>query len=253
MTGRTDEAVGRAFVLVRDGYDLNRLYGEIDALDNKIDGAAQLHFYAIVAHLLQSVTSWLLKNDERKADLSAAINRLKEARASLEPELPRIMPAFMLSSLEERTRALREAGAPENLAAELALLGVTGLVPDIAHVARMSGADLAAAARAFFTVSDIFRIGRIEEAALAIPTTDYYDGLALARATDALGKARRGICAAALAAHKKAPDPVRAWIDAGGARIQRTRERLQALTEGGDVTVSRLSVASGLMTDLAGM
>jgi glutamate dehydrogenase len=253
LTGPTEEAVGRAFVLVREGSDLDRLYAGIDALDNKIDGAAQLGLYEIVAHLLETVTSWLLKNGNRVVDLSDGIARLREARAVLEPQLPKIMPAFMLASLEERTRSLQEAGAPDTLAADLALLGVSANVPDIAHVAAVSGADLGAAARAYFTVSDIFRIGRIEEAAQAIPTTDYSDRLARERATDALGKARRGICAAALATHGKGADPVRAWIAAGGERIQRTRDRLQALTEGGDVTVSKLSVASGLMADLAGL
>jgi len=253
LTGETDEAAGRAFLLVREGYDLNRLYAEIDALDNKIDGGAQLKLYAIAAHLLEQVTSWLLKSGDGITDLSARIRRLKEARAALEPELPKIMPAFMRASLEERTQSLKEKGAPDKLAGELAMLGVSGLVPDIVHVAAAAKADLAAAARAFFVVSDVFRIGRIEEAAEALGTTDYYDGMALERATDALGKARRGICVAALTAHAKEADPVRAWIAAGGERIQRTRERLQALTEGGDVTVSKLSVASGLMTDLAGL
>jgi glutamate dehydrogenase len=253
LTGETDEAVGRAFLLVREGYDLNRLYAEIDALDNRIDGGAQLKLYSIAAHLLEQVTSWLLKSGDEITDLSARIHRLKEARAALEPELPKIMPAFMLASLEERTQRLKEVGAPEKLAGELAMLSVSGLVPDIVHVAAAAKADLTAAARAFFVVSDVFRIGRIEEAAQALGTTDYYDGMALERATDALGKARQGICVAALTAHAKEADPVRAWIAAGGERIQRIRERLQALTEGGDVTVSKLSVASGLMTDLAGL
>jgi glutamate dehydrogenase len=43
---------------------------------------------------------------------------------------------------------------------------------------------------------------------------------------------------------------VAAWVDAGGQRIARARERLQALTEGGEITVSRLTVAAGLMSDL---
>ena len=46
---------------------------------------------------------------------------------------------------------------------------------------------------------------------------------------------------AALAGFGKAGDPVAAWLEAGGERIAATRERLQALTEGGDITVSRLS------------
>ena len=58
-----------------------------------------------------------------------------------------------------------------------------------------------------------------------------------------IGAARRGIAVSALSAFGKASQPVSAWLEAGGERIARTRERLQALTEGGDISVSRLSVA----------
>jgi glutamate dehydrogenase len=67
-----------------------------------------------------------------------------------------------------------------------------------------------------------------------------------------IGTARRGIAVAALSSYGKAADPVAAWLEAGGERVARTRERLQALVEGGEISVSRLSVASGLMGDLTG-
>ena len=87
----------------------------------------------------------------------------------------------------------------------------------------------------------------------SIAVTDYYDGLALSRAADMIGAARRGIAVAALTGLRQGrPSRSAAWLEAGGERIARTRERLQALTEGGDITVSRLSVASGLMSDLTG-
>ena len=95
---------------------------------------------------------------------------------------------------------------------------------------------------------------RIEDAARSITPSDYYDGLALSRATDTIGAARRGIAVAALTGHA-GRRPIRSrpgWKPAAsGSRA--TRERLQALTEGGDITVSRLSVASGLMSDLTAM
>jgi glutamate dehydrogenase len=130
---------------------------------------------------------------------------------------------------------------------------VAELIPDIALTARTAGADIVVAARAFFAVSDAFRIPRVEDAARSITPSDYYDQLALSRATDTIGAARRGIAVAALTGHANAVDPVAAWLEAGGERVARIRERLQALTEGGDITVSRLSVASGLMSDLTGM
>ena len=142
---------------------------------------------------------------------------------------------------------------PEKLAERLAGLDVLELIPDIAYIAGAAKADLGAAARAYLAVSEAFRIGRIEDAARAIQPSDYYDGLALSRAKDTIGAAKRGITVAALSSSSAAADPVAAWLEAGGERIARARERLQALTEGGDITVSRLSVASGLMSDLAGL
>ena len=133
------------------------------------------------------------------------------------------------------------------------LLDVAELVPDIALVAAQAKAGLLEAAKAFFAVSDAFRIGRIEDAARSIAPADYYDGLALSRAGDTIGAARRGMAVAALGRFAKAEDPVAGWMAAGGERIARARERLQALTEGSEITVSRLSVASGLMSDLTGL
>jgi glutamate dehydrogenase len=119
-------------------------------------------------------------------------------------------------------------------------------------ICRRADSDMLSAAKAFFDVTVAFRIGRIEEAARSIATTDYYESMALARALDTIAAARRGIAIEALDSHGRSQEPVRAWLEAGSQRIDRTRERLQALTESGEITVSRLSVAAGLMSDLTG-
>src|SRR6185437_14137391 len=137
-------------------------------------------------------------------------------------------------------------------AERLALGDIAELIPDISLVAQAARSDLATAAKAFFAVSDAFRIARMEDVARSLTPSDYYDELALSRATDTIDAARRGMAVAALAGFGAAADPVAAWLEAGGGRVMRVRERLQGLTEGGDITVSRLTVASGLMSDLTG-
>ncbi|PBC18971.1 MULTISPECIES: NAD-glutamate dehydrogenase [unclassified Mesorhizobium] len=252
-TGRTAADVVRTFAVVRDGFALPALYSEIDALDNQIDGQVQLDLYQMVSRLIYVTSGWYLKNDAGTAPLGQRIAELQDARKALEPKLVSLLPAFSRERIEEKRHGLFKAGAPERLAEQLALSEVAELVPDIALTARTAGADIVAAAKAFFAVSDAFRIPRVEDAARSITPSDYYDQLALSRATDTIGAARRGIAVAALTGHAKAADPVAAWLEAGGERVARIRERLQALTEGGDITVSRLSVASGLMSDLTGM
>lgn len=252
-TGRTAADVVRTFAVVRDGFALPALYREIDALDNQIDGQVQLDLYQMVSRLIYVTSGWYLKNDAGTAPLGQRIAELQDARKALEPKLVSLLPAFSRERIEEKRHGLFKAGAPEKLAEQLALSEVAELIPDIALTARMANADIVAAAKAFFAVSDAFRIPRVEDAARSITPSDYYDQLALSRATDTIGAARRGIAVAALTGHAKTADPVAAWLEAGGERVARIRERLQALTEGGDITVSRLSVASGLMSDLTGM
>ncbi|AZO17899.1 NAD-glutamate dehydrogenase [Mesorhizobium sp. M2A.F.Ca.ET.043.05.1.1] len=252
-TGRPAADVVRTFAVVRDGFALPALYKEIDALDNQIDGQTQLDLYQSVSRLIFVTSGWYLKNEAGSAPLGQRIAELQEARKALEPKLVSLLPAFSRERIEERRQGLFKGGAPEKLAGQLALAEVAELMPDVALTARTANADIVSAAKAFFAVSDAFRIPRVEEAARSIMPPDYYDQLALSRATDTIGVARRGIAVAALTAHGAAADPVAAWLEAGGERVARIRERLQALTEGGDITVSRLSVASGLMTDLTGM
>lgn len=241
-----------SYTVVRDGFDMPGLFGAIDALDNAVDGQAQLGFYQAVTRLINGATHWDLKNGDRSMHVGERAGELRRARGVLEPVLVDLLPAFMKARLDGRTAAFEQAGAPSDLASRLAFLDVAEIVPDIDLVARSAEAKLPTAAKAFLGVTEAFRIGRIEDAARAVVPSDYYDGLALSRANDMIGAARRGMTISVLASHRDAADPVAAWLEAGGHPLTRARERLQALTESGDISVSRLTVAAGIMTDLAG-
>jgi glutamate dehydrogenase len=252
VSGAAAAEVVRAFVIVRDGFGLGSVYAEIDALDNRIDGQVQLDLYQELGTLVHGATAWFLKDGDHETALPEAVARLRDALKRLEPKLPTMLPPLVRQAVDSRAQSLKTAGAPAPLAERLAMLGITALVPEIALVARAAGSDPVAAAKVFFAVTDRFRIGRIEDAARSITPADYYDGLALGRAMETIGQARRGIAVSALTAHGGAGDPVEAWTGARGDRVARTRDRLTALTESGEITVSRLAVAAGLMGDLAG-
>lgn len=252
-TGRTPREVVRAFAVVRDGFDMQELFAGIDALDNRIDGQLQLDLYASVTRLIYVASAWDLKNGDDQAPLGQQINTLREARRTLRPKIVAVAPAAIQERIKARRSALAEAGVSGDLAERLSRIELAELVQDIALVGRRAKADIIDAAKAYFAVSEAFRIGRIEDAANALSPSDYYDGMALARAQDTIASARRNMAVAALQGAGKAAtgaDAVSVWLEAGGDRLARLRERLQALTEGGDITVSRLSVAAGLMGDL---
>jgi len=249
-TGTLPASVVRAYVLVRDGLDLPALYRQIDTLDNKIPGDVQNGMYAGLTKLIWSATAWALKSSNYTADLGESVTRLRQAIKGLRPVLPKLMPAFLVEDARQRREDLTAAGVPGDLAAAVAELPSIGFVPEIMQIAAQGGTTLKRAAQAYFAVTDIFRIARINEAAGRIVTYDRFEALALARGVDEIASARRAITATALASHPVSDDPVGDWIDAERARIERARNQISALTESGEITLAKMTVAAGMMRDL---
>ena len=140
---------------------------------------------------------------------------------------------------------------PEDLAGHIAGLGGLALAPDICHVAAFSKTDLGRATEAFFAVTDAFRVGRIVAAVDRIPVSDHFEGLALARGLDEIFEARRIIAATALDGNPKAADPAGEWLNANKARIAHVRGQILTLTDSGELSVAKLTVAAGMLSDLA--
>ncbi|WP_027231063.1 NAD-glutamate dehydrogenase [Phyllobacterium sp. UNC302MFCol5.2] len=251
LTGRSGPEIVRAYVIVRDGFSLDSVFAAIDALDNAVAGDTQNGFYAKVAQMLNWTTAWVLRNGTAGASLATAIDEIKKARDALQPRLEKLLPASMLGLIRDDTASNAALGAPPALAAQLARLSVAPIIPDIAAVAQQANIDIATAGKAYFDISEAFRIGRIEDAARGVSVADYYDGLALARATDLISQARRGIAVAALSRHGKNADPAKDWLTSRGARVDEVRQRMANIVESGDLTVSRLAVAAGLLSDLS--
>ncbi|WP_274423326.1 NAD-glutamate dehydrogenase [Chelativorans sp. YIM 93263] len=250
MTGRPASEIVAAYAVVRDGFDLRSLYAAIDALDNRIDGQVQLGLYQRVWKLIVTATAWQLKTGAGQGNTGERIRRLAEARRTLEPQLDTVMTDFLKNGMNETVRTLEGEDVPADLARQLAFLDVAVLVPDIAHAADTAKAELSRAASTFFAISEAFRLSRIEAAADSLTPADYYDGLARARAMDTIDAARRDITITALSTYPDADNPAQRWVEAGDSRVARVRERLQSLIDTGDLSISRLTVAAGLIADL---
>ena len=251
MTGRAPADVARAFAIVRDGYGLEALYSAIDALDNLIPGQEQLRLYEHVARLTFHATGWQLRNGDTAAAVGTAVEKLLAARRHLEPKLASLLPDFMKDKLSERQARMVAIGVPEALARSIAMLAISELVPDIMAVAAGAGVALDQAALVYFRATEHFRIGRIEHAARAISTPDYYDALALSRAGDMINAARRGIAMAALTNHGGDKQPFDSWVMAHETNLHLAGKRLATLLDSGELTISKLTVAAALMGDLA--
>lgn len=236
--------VALAYAAVRDAYGLNILNAGIDALDGAVSGSVQLALYAEVESLLRRECLWFLRNAGSGRDLGefvavhkAGIDRLRET--------PGLLPGAQRQALDARVKALMAHGVPEVLALRVGELPELSHASDIVLVAERCGVETETAARAYFGVAGLFELFRIIEDGRAIVLADRYERMALDRALANLTRALRDLASDVLTAGS-----LDRLVAERSVAVARTVASVRELTEG-DITVSRLSVAAGLLADLA--
>ncbi|MEX6506846.1 NAD-glutamate dehydrogenase [Jiella sp. M17.18] len=246
-TGASPAEIVRAFVAAKDGLDVRGLYERVDALDGALHGRTQNALYAEIGRFLRRTTRWYVQNERFAGGLTGAAIDSRDALTRLKPKLKDLATDAAREEADARAAAWAEKSVPQDLADDIALLPLLALVPDIAAVSRETGTALEETVACYFAITRLFQIGRLEAALFQIETADYFETLALQRAGSGIAVARRRLTSAALRDHRSAED----WADTRRAAVERIRGQIAALAGSGETSVARLTVAAGLLADLA--
>jgi glutamate dehydrogenase len=254
-TGALPSHVVHAHVVTRDAYKLEAIHDAINALDNQIGGDEQMRLHEDLADAQRIAISRYLKSGRTGAPLAECVEALATAYGEVRDCAPAMLPEYLESWTAERRDRYVGLGLSSAAATGLAYLPVLATAPEILAVADQAACSVRDAASAYYAVTKAFRLGRLENLAHQIDVSDYFDGLAQARALDTIDRAHAAITLAAL---KDAPDDmgdmrdvVQRWIGIHRARIAAVQSRINAITDSTELTVSRLTVAAGLLSDIA--
>jgi len=255
QTGAQPAAIAAAFAAVRNSYELIALNGEINALDNKISGKAQLDLYAAVQDLLLDRLVWFLRNADLKQGLEKIIGHYRDGIAQVAAALDGALSKPALAARDARVVELAKAGVPEALARRIASLGLLKAAPDIVLVADQSKKPVGEVTATYFATEAFFQLDRVIGAVPGIVVSDYFDRLALDRALDSIGDAERRLTAAMVGNGKldkglAGAGAVQEWVKPRQAEVERIRSAIHEIA-GSGLTLSKLSVAASLLGDLA--
>jgi len=248
-TSRTTANVAHAFLAAREVFELPQLWQKIDALDGKVQGAAQLALYQATQNLVNTQTLWFLRDGNVLSNLGGTIARHRAGVAALKPALADILPARRKTQLDVETNRLAQGGVPSDLAWDAAVLDVLGLAPPITTIAEETGTSPSETARAYLAIGEHLRIADLAAKAGSMATPDYYDRLAVAQALSQLAGAQAALTREAIRAG--ATLCVEDWLARQDARFGRVQGTLEEIAGDGALTVSRLLVAAGQLGDLA--
>ena len=252
--------VARAFVVAEGSFGLAALNARIDALDGNVKAEIQTSMYADVAELLRRLGLWFLVNVPADAALGDIIGRHRKGVEALRGTFSSLVSPYEAHDTEARIVELQKAGAPLDVAEDVAVLPLLSAAPEIAQLAFNRSLDIDLVAGAYFAIGAIVGLDRIRGLASRISAAEHWDRLAIRRIVDDLFAGQRALTAQVLSEfeHDKidrtrmeGAQAAEAWAQEHADALTRTRAFLDELERTGELSIAKLTLANSQIHELA--
>jgi glutamate dehydrogenase len=252
-TGKGYADIARAFIIMRDAFDLRTLWAEIEALDNTLPAQVQLDMMVAVAGLLERAILWLLRSDYEKLDIAAYIGEFRPRIAAIQQQLGNVLPTPMLSQVHVRQAELEADGIPEALAYRVASLDVMTSAMDIIRISRTDASHgVDDVARVYFGVGERFSLDRLRNASHNISAETPWQKMALATLVEDLYGYQSVLASRVIAETDGAggSDPVEAWLAQRPRVVERVDQTIHDFRAASSVDLAMLTVTTRQLRSL---
>ncbi len=249
-TGSDAGAIAAAHVLARDIFSLSALSKSVDRLDNKVPSAFQTRLYLNIQNLLRRQTLWFLRNGPGADKLAVTI---RDYRLIVDDFITRLEdllePAFWQSILDEKNRLVHQNVGEED-AFRFAAFPILMDAPDIIRAAENTGREARDVARVYFAIGRALGLETLLENADAASPEGYLDSLAFSRVIGNTGVAQRRLTERVLNKKGNWEACLQIWLETNEELVARTTTAIADLAASGPLSLSRLTVANGYVSDL---
>jgi glutamate dehydrogenase len=246
ITGFSAWEIVRAYLLTREVFQLVPLWKEIEALDNRVEDAAQAEMLIEADRLIVRATAWFLRSRRLTEDIAGTIAYFGEAVAALTANLPKALDDGDRVRMESLAERLRGRGVPESLATRVASLDPLFAALDIAEVAGARHQPVGHVAEVYFDLATQLGLPEMRAQINALPGDQHWQGLARGAMLDDLNGLQCAITAEALNGNGQIVAPktlVSEWKGRNQRAIDRTQQLLGELRNAPAMDISMLSVA----------
>ncbi|MGQ0674069.1 MAG: NAD-glutamate dehydrogenase domain-containing protein [Hyphomicrobium sp.] len=241
-TGRSLEDIAVAILGALQIFSISETWREVDALDGRMAGGAQLDVLSALQDVLFEAASRVL-DQQRHRDLDGIVACYHPAVLSLTTGLAAIVTSRQAADLASVSRELARLGVPKLAADRIAGFAVTRDVFRIDAMARQHGRPIDTTAHILFATQELFKLDKVEARAANLKIADRYDKLAIDDALKTLQAAKKAILTKALAEEKAIAD-VAAWATIRIAGLKEGRAILDEIADTGAITISQLTLAA---------
>ena len=242
-TGVTPVEVARAYIVVRDAFNLRAIWSAIEALDAKVHADVQIKLFYDIEQLIERATLWVLRNVAAPIDIGKTIAELKPGISQLTPSIDKLIPKEVTEHIEFRIKRYTDGGVPAPLARQIAFTILMISAPDIVRAAAQSKRPLADVARLYFQIGETFRLGWLRYNAEKLPADNHWQKLAAAAVIEELYAHQKNL-ALRMMRGSITGDPLERWTKANASSLEQMKQMLTELSAADLVDLSMLAVAS---------
>jgi glutamate dehydrogenase len=245
-TGRGYADIARAFIIMRDSFDLRTIWRDIEALDNKLPAPVQIDMIIAVARLLERAILWLLRSSYERLDIAALVGEFRPRIEAIGANLVQVLPAALLGRVRVRQAELMEDQIPEPLAIRVASLDVMSSAMDIIRIARTDSTQgVEDVARVYFGLGERFALDRLRSASQNVSAETPWQKSALTSLVDDLFNYQSTLAARVMTeANGTGGDPVETWLAQRPRVVERVDQTMHDFRAATTVDLAMLTVAS---------
>ncbi|MFJ6216372.1 NAD-glutamate dehydrogenase [Streptomyces sp. NPDC092296] len=252
-TGATMDEIVRSHTAARAVFDLERIWGEIEGLDNRVPAETQTRMRLHSRRLVERATRWLLNNRRQPLDIAETIEVFRDRCDQVWSQLPKLLRGGDLDWFQGVYDELLAAGVPDALATRCAGLSSAFPTLDIVEVADRAGADVSEVAELYYDLADRLQISHLLDRIIELPRTDRWQSMARAAIREDLFATHAALTAEVLACGEAGDRPEQrfeAWESRNATLINRARATLDDIRASESQDLAGLSVAMRVIRTL---
>ena len=227
-TGVAVPQLARAFAVAREVFRMREFWGEVEALDNRIEAGTQLSMLIDGRRLVERSTRWLVRSRPRgEIDVARTAARFSGPARELAAALPAALRGHDREVFEARVEELAEAGVEPGLATRVASMSAMLAVFDIVEDAERCGCDHELATTVYFGIGSRLGLDWLRDRIFELPRSDRWQALARAALRDDLYELHRALTRDVLAesdgdgAAGAGEATIERWLQRNAAPVQR--------------------------------
>ncbi len=249
-TGRTAAEIARAYLIVREVFELRHLWAEIEALDGKVAARMQTEMLLEIALVVEHAAGLLLRTN--RLDIGPEIARIAPAVQHLAGLVSELLPPSEKALFNERAARFAAAGVPGALAGRVGGILFLTTSLEIGDLAARTAQPIARVAQTFYQVGARFGFDELRDKARSLPAETSWQKAAVATLIEDFYGLQADLAERVLQEAGREADPLTAWSQARVAALGPAEAVIADLHAAGAPDLAMLVVAARQLRQLLG-